>query len=177
MEYCRTVPQQSARPLITANPCPSVKSKETQEYFISNHELPVNHRILAADLNWSGRENRSIQPNQFLEKYMACAVRGNEPVVLQEVSDTPAIRPSTGKSEYPLPLTGHLTFDSSLDVDSQIDLFEDNRRLLQKVLVLAVQCTGPGNDDCVAIVELSASDGELLSRGDASKLRIVRLRP
>jgi hypothetical protein len=60
---------------------------------------------------------------------------------------------------------------------AQIDLFEDNKRLLQKVPVLAVQCTGTGNDDCVAIVELSAIDGELLSRGDKAKMRIVRLHP
>lgn len=175
--YRKPTPQQSATQIIPGNACLSAKSKETLPHVLSTREFAVNHRILSMDLNPSGRGVQGMKPDEFLGKYLACPIRGNEPVVLQDLADTPAIRVGTGKSEYPLPLTAHLKFDPSLDVGSQIDLFEDTKRLLQKVPILAIQCTGAGNDDCAVILEVSGSDGELLSRSDASKLRIVRLRP
>jgi hypothetical protein len=177
MESRKAAPRQSVSPPTIANGCLSVKAKETLEYFSSNRDLAVNQRIVEADLNWSGRSNQSIQPKQFLGKYLACAVHSSEPVVLRELRDAPQVRASTGKSEYPLPLTGHLSFDLTFDVGSQIDLFEDSSPLLQKVPVLAVQCASIRTDDCAVLLELSPSDGRLLSRSDATKLRIVRVHP
>lgn len=178
MNYGRKpVAGQSAGQVTASGPCLPVHAKETQSHYVSTRDFAVNHRILAGDLNWSGPGTQSIQPSEFLGKYLACPIRGSEPVVARDLADTPAIRVGTGKSEYPLPLVGGLKFDSSLDVGSQIDLFEDNQRLLQKVSILAIQCTGVVNDDCAAILEVSGSEGELLSRSDRSKLRIVRLRP
>ncbi len=170
------VPRLPAR-VTGANPCSPNDIKRARDHFSSLRDMVVNHRILETDLNWGEQSGQRLDRNLFLGKYLACPVRAGDPLVLEELWALPLVRPSAGKSAYLLPLANHAGLESNLDVSSQIELFENAKPLLRQVPVLAVQCDPVGPPNCIAVLDLSASDGQLLSRVDTTKLQIVRSRP
>jgi hypothetical protein len=137
--------------------------------------MAVNHRVADADVDWADAAGKDLKRVDFHGRYLACPLHRGDPVVGEELRETPIVQPSAGRVVYVLPLTGPTNKASEMDVGSQLDVFEENKPLLRKAPVLAVQCSDATAAPCSVLLDLTPSEGTLLLQADFGKLYIVRV--
>ncbi len=141
--------------------CLSASQKSTLPHGTATHAMPVNWRVSAEDVTgMPGAEGR----------YIACAAGPGDPLIQEDLQPAPKIAPADGRLAYSFPLKLNSAVDRSLNAGMKVQVFEESGpALVTKAQVLTVIC----DDSCVAILEVTPAESQLLMREGPAKLRLV----
>jgi hypothetical protein len=127
------------------------------------HKLPANWLVRDQDLKGDATAKKP-----FLDLYAASEIADGKTVELSAFTHTPNITLTPGKVLYRFPVDSQLASD--LNAGSNIAIFRKGPASIPVAPVLAVECSG----GCVAIVELSPAESELVRNLPAAELTAER---
>jgi hypothetical protein len=146
--------------------CLTAAQKTTMPHLVARHDMGVNWLISLSDL-YQSPGSAGLALGDFTGKYVGCKVSTNDAMVPSELKTRPDLSLATGKTLYLLPLQ-HGEKDW-LNAGKHVDLFPGPTAAVSNAEVLAVIC----DSDCVAAVQLTPSEIEVLKLTNTPKLRII----
>lgn len=131
---------------------------------IARRDLPLNWRIAGDEfaIPSNGTANAAGNP---AGKYLSHKVASGEAVPLSDLKSKPKVPLLPGKNLYRFPL--RQSEMDSWNAGSHADLFLEGVAVVGNAEVGAVEC----DPDCEAVLQLSASEIELLRNAQRSKLK------
>jgi hypothetical protein len=134
-----------------------------QRRVVASHTLPANWLIRETDLKGDAAEKKP-----FLGLYVVGETAEGHMIALPNLEGTPKASPAAGKVLYRFALTPALSMD--LNVGGKLAIFQGGPALIPEASVLAVECGA----SCVAILELSQAESNVLSAAPPEKLVAIR---
>lgn len=134
-----------------------------QPRVVASHKLPANWLIRETDLTGDAAEKKP-----FLGLYVVSETAEGHAIALPNLERTPKACPSDGKVLYRFALTSALSMD--LNAGGKLSIFQGGPALIPEASVLAVECSA----SCVAILEVSQDESNVLSAAPPGKLVAIR---
>jgi hypothetical protein len=175
----RTPPVPQPTVTVRMRDCSSRKDKGLNDYPRTTRAMQVNHRLLGRDLLWDAQAKTKPNPEQFVGKYLGCAIGAKEPVTQDDLRFAPEIESSSDQALYLISLSTQPALMQALNAGSTIDLWRDFNPLLKEVPVLAILCSDTLGTDCSAVLAVPIQEMKNLLGSDSKKLQVLirRIQP
>jgi hypothetical protein len=166
----RTAPAHS---VAVSSSCIVAAEKAKLASFRAKHNLAVNHWIREEDLDWASPLSQGAARTDFLNRYSACPIQAGEPVIASETRVFPQIEPGSDYVAYRLGILDPRV-TQTLNAGARVDIWDENHRVAQNILALAVICTSSAPPkDCSAILDIPADQFFLLRSSKPESLLII----
>jgi hypothetical protein len=132
--------------------------------------MPHGTARRAMPVNWLVSTKDAAGLGLVAGRYLACQVKADDPVVLQELVDRPKFSPAAGNEIYSVPVDSQSIEDLAINAGIKVQVLRNvGPMIVASARVLAVFCS----TSCIAAIEVTPAEIQLLLGVDPSKLHAV----